>query len=539
MARTPLMKMLQRSFRIAFKASKKNNPDVDGILEQHYEAQYTRRKFIGDVAKTTAFITAGSFLLSACEKNAEAINLNAEDDGMLSAAKQKEKIIIVGGGIAGLNCAYQLKKKKIVSTVYEGSNRTGGRMFTAKNIMAQGLTTELGGEFIDSGHKDMIKLAAEFGFGLIDTTVSSSSGLIDDAYFFNNQLYTEMDVINAFLPVATKIQTDIDSLPNSITYNNPGSAIALDNTTLEQYIQSLNCVSWLKELLTVAYVTEYGLETAEQSTINFLFLFSTDTSKGFEIFGVSDERYKIAGGNQQITTALAQQLGANVIKEHKLVELNKDNKGKYLLTFEKPNGSTVTRDANFVVLALPFTLLREVDIKFQLPAWKQNAIDNLGYGTNAKLLLGVSQRIWNTQGYRGGALTDESFQLGWDNSELQPGTSGGFTLYSGGANGVAVGNGSVQSQVNMQLPGLNKVFPGINQKLNGNMERMHWPTYEWTKGSYACYKPGQWTTIAGAEIETIDKLFFAGEHCSADFQGYMNGGAETGRKAAKEIMKLI
>ena len=539
MARTPLIKLLQRSFRVAFKASKKNNPDVDGILEQHYKSQYTRRKFIGDVAKTTAFITAGSFMLSACEKIAEAENLNAEDDGFLDASKQKQKIIIVGGGIAGLNCAYQLKKKKIASTVYEGSNRTGGRMFTANNIMAQGLTTELGGEFIDSGHKDMIQLAAALGFSLIDTTVSSNNGLIDDAYFFNNQLYTETAVVNAFLPIASTVQADIDSLPNNITYNNPGSAIALDNTTLEQYIQGLNCVWWLKELLTVAYVTEYGLDASQQSTINFLFLFSTDTSAGFETFGESDERYKIAGGNQQITTALAQQLGAGVVKEHKLVQLNKNNCGKYLMTFEKPNGSTVTVDADFVVLALPFTLLREVDIKFQLPAWKKNAIDNLGYGTNAKLFIGVNQRVWNTQGYRGGALTDESFQLGWDNSELQAGTSGGYTLFSGGAAGVAVGNGSVPSQVNIHLPGLNKVFPGLDQHLNGNIQRMHWPTYEWTKASYACYKPGQWTTIAGAERKNIDKLFFAGEHCSINFQGYMNGGAETGRKAAKEISDLL
>lgn len=539
MARTPLMKMLQRSFRVALQASKKNSPPADELIGQHFESQYTRRKFIGDVAKSTAFLTAGSLFLQSCKTDAIDLNADAAIDGSIAAKKQTAKIVIVGGGIAGLNCAYQLKKKKITATVYEGSNRTGGRMFTAHNIMAPGLATELGGEFVDSGHKDMIQLAAEFGFGLIDTNVSSNNGLINDAYFFNNQHYTEADVINAFLPVASFIQTDIDALPNNITYNNPGSAIAIDNTSLEQYIQNLNCVSWLKELLTVAYVTEYGLDAAQQSTINFLFLFSTDTSTGFDIFGVSDERYKIAGGNQQIPTAIAQQLGSSVIKEHKLVELNKNNSGKYLLTFEKPNGSTVTTEANFVALTMPFTLLREVDIKFQLPAWKKNAIDNLGYGTNAKLLFGVNQRVWNTQGYRGGCFTDESFQLGWDNSELQPGTSGGYTLFSGGANGVAVGNGSAQSQINNQLPGLNKVYPGVDQQLNGNMERMHWPSYPWTKASYACYKPGQWTTIAGAERKHIDNLFFAGEHCSIEFQGYMNGGAETGRKAAKEISDLL
>ena len=430
MARTPLMKMLQRAFRVALHASKKNKP-ADDLIAQHKESEYTRRKFIGDITKSAALLTAGGLLLPSCMPDAEGINLDSENDFANAAAKQWAKIIIAGGGIAGLNCSYQLKKNNIYSTIYEGSNRTGGRMITAHNILAQGLSTELGGEFVDSGHSDILQLASEFGFNLVDTQVSSSNGLINDAYFFNNQHYSETDVINALLPVAPLIQADIDSLPNSITYDNPGNAAALDNTPLAQYIQNLNCAAWLKELLTVAYVTEYGLETAEQSTINFLFLFSADTSNGFAIFGESDERYKIQGGNQQITNAIANCLSGQIKKERKLVQLKKNNSGKYILTFEKPNGSTVTTDADFVVLAMPFTLLREVDIKFQLPAWKRNAIDNLGYGTNAKLLVGFNQRVWNTQGYRGNCFTDESFQLGWDNSELQPGTKGGYTLYSG------------------------------------------------------------------------------------------------------------
>ena len=520
-------------------ASKKNNASVDELIGQRNEANYTRRKFIGDVAKGTALFAAGGLLLPSCKPDADYGTMNSEDDDANANSKQMQKIVIVGGGIGGLNCAYQLKKKNIVSTVYEGSNRTGGRMFTAHNIMAQGLTTELGGEFVDSGHADIIQLAGEFGLNLLDTQTSINNGLINEAYFFNNQHYSEADVINALTPIAQFIQTDIDSLPNSITYDNPGNAAALDNTPLDQYIQNLNCNAWLKELLLVAYVTEYGLEAAEQSTINFLFLFSADTSNGFDIFGESDERYKIAGGNQQITNALAQRLGTAVKKERKLICLDKNNSGKYLLTFEKPNGSTVTTDADFVVLAIPFTLLREVDIKFQLPVWKRNAIDNLGYGTNAKLFLGVNQRVWNTNGYRGYALSDESFQIGWDNSELQSGTSGGYTIYFGGNAGANSGVGSVQSQINMHLPGLNKVFPGIALHQNGNTDRFHWPTHPWTKGSYACYKPGQWTTIAGAERKHVGNLLFAGEHCSLDFQGYMNGGAETGRKAAKKIIDLM
>lgn len=47
------------------------------------------------------------------------------------------------------------------------------------------------------------------------------------------------------------------------------------------------------------------------------------------------------------------------------------------------------------------------------------------------------------------------------------------------------------------------------------------------------------TTIRGAEIKNIDNLYFAGEHCSANFQGFKNGAAETGRIAAKTIAQPV
>ena len=66
---------------------------------------------------------------------------------------------------------------------------------------------------------------------------------------------------------------------------------------------------------------------------------------------------------------------------------------------------------------------------------------------------------------------------------------------------------------------------------------MHWPTYPHTRASYTCYRPGQWTTLAGAEFDPVGNMYFAGEHCSLEFQGFMNGAAETGRAAAKLITR--
>jgi monoamine oxidase len=55
-------------------------------------------------------------------------------------------------------------------------------------------------------------------------------------------------------------------------------------------------------------------------------------------------------------------------------------------------------------------------------------------------------------------------------------------------------------------------------------------------GSYASYLPGQWTALCGAEGERVRRLHFAGEHTSLEAQGFMEGGCESGERAAREVL---
>lgn len=66
---------------------------------------------------------------------------------------------------------------------------------------------------------------------------------------------------------------------------------------------------------------------------------------------------------------------------------------------------------------------------------------------------------------------------------------------------------------------------------------MHWPTNPWVLGSYACFLPGQWTTVRGAIGDSVGNLHFAGEHCGFDNQGFMEGGCETGEWAATAVLR--
>jgi monoamine oxidase len=155
------------------------------------------------------------------------------------------------------------------------------------------------------------------------------------------------------------------------------------------------------------------------------------------------------------------------------------------------------------------------------------------------VLVGFKSRPWEKQGYSGAIYSDEQFQLAWANSYLQRGPEGGLTMYSGGKLAHAAGEGPAEAVAKRLLAGIERAYPGTVAERNGKVSRFHWPTHPWTKASYSCYRPGQWTTIAGAESLPVGNLFFAGEHCSYDFQGYMNGAAQSGADVAKAVMSAV
>jgi monoamine oxidase len=86
---------------------------------------------------------------------------------------------------------------------------------------------------------------------------------------------------------------------------------------------------------------------------------------------------------------------------------------------------------------------------------------------------------------------------------------------------------------------IQQVFTQAKNRYSGEKVLYNWSTSSLFEGSYSAYKIGQWSTIAGEEKRPVGNIYFAGEHCSEDFQGYMNGGAETGRIAAEEVIKII
>ena len=221
------------------------------------------------------------------------------------------------------------------------------------------------------------------------------------------------------------------------------------------------------------------------------------------------------------------------------------------LTFATADGSSQVQ-CDRAILTLPFSTLRKVDYRRAgFDPLKQAAIEQLGYGTISKLFLQFDMPYWYENGpwphsHSGFIITDLDIQTLWDASIGQAGPSALLVDYTSGRRGAAYAppkaystaadSATIQGYAQNCLQQLERVFPGISAHYTGRAA-LSYPTGDPNlRGSYSCWCVGQYTLFGGYEGIRQGPIHFAGEHCSIMAQGFMEGGAREGVRAAREIL---
>jgi monoamine oxidase len=546
MARTPLLRALRRL------ADEHREADRLGITAAELrERRYSR----GELLRRTGAVGAAVAVAGPAALARPA------------RAAAGPRIAIVGGGIAGLAAALTLADKGVRSTVYESTTRLGGRMHSDSPLVVggsdyfQGQVAEFCGELIDTNHKTILQLAQRFKLPTVDLLAAEPNGSTE-TYWFLDGYYSYDQASKDFQPVHNTLQGQVQATSYPTLWNN--------YTPAGQFFDRMSVYDWIERyvpgghaspfgrLLDVAYNEEYGAETTDQAALNLMYLLGYNATPGnFEIFGKSDERYHIAGGNQQLPETIAAYVQATRLTEVRTgyrmnaIWLNRD--GTVGLAFDgQPNVV-----ADHVILCMSFSVLRTLDYSgAQFDQRKQTAITQLGSGRNAKLQLQFDTRYWNQTGpwglSNGDVYADLGFQNTWDVTRGQPGSQGILVNYSGGnvagafkpstPYSNAANNPQVTTYAKAFLKKLETVFPRITPHWTGRAT-LSTPFLDPAfLCSYSYWRVGQYTSFSGYEKAAQGpalQIHFAGEHCSQDFQGYMEGGASEGVRAAGEVLAAL
>jgi monoamine oxidase len=527
MGRTAWFSRLRRISRLARFCDERDLPTAEGVemardLEQR--TLLSRRQVLAGMAAAGA--------LAAMSRRAEA-----------APKKSPIDVAVVGAGLAGLACADRLRTRGVTATVYEAASRVGGRCFSLRGFFP-GQVVERGGELIDNLHKTMLGYANAF-----DLTLEDHEKLPGEVfYYFDGTHHPEAAVVDEYRALTAALRGDLQQMtaePTADVHNDFDAT--LDRMNIAEYLASRGAGRLITQALGEAYVAEYGLELEEQSALNMLLFIKVDKRSRFMPFGVfSDERYHVVEGNDAIAQGIADGLARPVELGRRLVRVRKTPGGRIELTFASGN-RTETRTHDFAVLGLPFSVLRgvELDASLGLPPSTRQAIDELGYGTNAKMMIGFNGPFWAGLGSTGQSYSDlADHQATWEtNPSKATSEHAVLTDYASGERGARLDPKKVQTEAGRFLSALELVYPGalaratrVSGKYLAHLE--HWPSNPLTRGSYTCYLPGQFTTIAGNEGKAVGNLSFAGEHTNSfyDWQGFMEGACLSGIDAANALL---
>ncbi len=521
-----------------------DRPLFDDVFESELRHRYSRR----DVLKVGGLAGIAA-ILAACTRSTSATSAEQiAAPGLLTP--HDARVVVVGAGLAGMTAAYRLAQAGIHVEVHEARDGVGGRCWTARGF-ADGQTAEHGGEFIDTRHVHLRGLVQELGLSMDDLWKGWPAGSVWPDWVGGKVMdhavvKDHLDRISKAVTATAHAVGVFDAGRASDAAYSYGTAtpaaVEMDAQTMDAWLDDNvpGVPDDLKGFLNESMAGWYGLDMPQLSALNWIDYFVIPSPGG-------DERWHVRGGNDQVPHRLAIFLPQGALHlDSALQSMARRSDGSYELRFTDSSQPVV---ADFVVLTTPWTTLRAVDLTGAgFDPYRTTAIDELGMGTDVKLLLQYTKRPWmftvdGTAWSGGMEHTDPNFET-WESSTDEPGRSGLITVYAGGSGSAVFANEAPhgvapQALTDTVLGHIQDVVPGTKAAFNGKAWLDYWTGDPWTRGSYAAFTPGQMTKYWGYNAIPFERVHFAGEHTSTYSQGFLNGGVESGQRAAIEVMRAV
>lgn len=425
-------------------------------------------------------------------------------------------VLIAGAGLAGLTAARELTKKGAAVTVIEARDRVGGRVLTIREPFLHGQHAEAGADLIDESQTEICSLIAAVGLRTAKILPGGFTAIRQDGR------RRRIGGRRNWQQLGKRLQPEVHAFCLSEQRWDGAVADSLARESVAHWLERIRAPKALKDVA----VGLRGFFLADPGELSLLALadqFAEDGAPG------SEKMFRIIGGNDRLPAVLAKALGSTVRLQTVLRRVTQARDG--IVAALETNGHLEEARFEYLICALPATTARDVVFEPALPELQQQATSIVRYGGATKTALQFDRAPWRTRGTPRAFGTPLPIGAVWDGNEEQLG--GILTLLAGGS-------ASTATQEMLAAEGPSRIVRELSWINLKNRKLLAWSTLSWeherwSRGGYAFFDTQFPPALRYWLARPFGRIFFAGEHTSLRWQGYMNGAVETGMRAAEEV----
>ena len=413
--------------------------------------------------------------------------------------KNELDILIIGGGLAGLSAAVNLKQQGLNVLLLEETDRLGGRVKTTE---INGLKIELGAEWIGRRHNRMQDLCNQYRLTLLAHEVNPCLRL--------GEPHNTKDIL-----------TDLyDKRPQLLS----------------------KFASWLKqqgEYSKEATLREclYNCGLDEQQIIvekmMAKFIYGEDVSrlKAADVYqdikeGVveKEDSFWIEGGNQLLVKNLAQILGEDNFLLNSKVTAIRQGRWVEIITTNQ------SFKAEKIVVALPPQTILGINWLPNLPSELIDTIRKIKSVHVAKVVSIFPERFWGDDNFGMFQPQPGAPELIYHSTLGQDGRKGALTAFAVGKNAVDICRLDEEERKRVIYTQLSKLFGRKVPHI------IHSEVANW-ESAYSVYTKSSFDQTKRSLHKPWINAYFAGEYIPQFFseQGYMEGAISSGQEAANLV----
>jgi monoamine oxidase len=457
-------------------------------------------------------------------------------NGLAARHGAAKRVLIIGGGMAGLVAAYELRRQGHDPIVLEAQGRVGGRIYTLRAPFGPGLYAEAGAMRIPRSHHLTLEYCRKFDLPMRPFVMGNPRGLV----YIAGQRMT-----------AAEANEHPERLPFNLSPTEHGrSADALWNDAIaeiREMVEQEGDAAWpeivrrydeysLYEFLRHKGFSEGAIEF--YAVMNFV---ESDLHNSFvevlreELGGAYVDMQTIAGGMDALPNALYGEMPEVVRFGAEVRAMEQDDRSVTVHCRVGPD--QVSFSGDYAICTVPFSVLRPIEHRFSHE--KERAIRQLNYHASTKILLQVRERIWEGEdGIVGGASVTDLPVRRLNYPPSDDSTTRGVLLasYTWGQDALQWGAMDEETRIEEALDDVSRIHPRIREVFEVGASHA-WYGDRWARGAFALFAPEQQTALQKAILQTEGRIYFAGEHCSL-YHAWIQGALESGLQAARHIHEL-